>query len=84
MEYDLSKSEVSKIVDRLEYFSAAEIRNIVSEACMGPLRELEKSQFEKIQQKDLRKVNAKDLLAVISDRKPILTKEQLAKYKEKL
>jgi hypothetical protein len=34
--------------------------------------------------KDLRKVNAKDLLAVIADRKPIVSKEELAKYKEKI
>lgn len=41
---------------------------------MIPLRELEKSKFEKIDKKDLRKVNYKDLICVINDRKPILSK----------
>lgn len=40
VEYELSKSELNKIVDKLEYYSASEIRNIIAEACMIPLREL--------------------------------------------
>lgn len=34
--------------------------------------------------KDLRKVNVKDFMTVIADRKPIVSKEELAKYKEKI
>lgn len=36
--YDLDKSDLKKLVEKLEYFSASEIRNIIAEACMIPLR----------------------------------------------
>jgi hypothetical protein len=34
--------------------------------------------------KDLRPINLKDFLTVIADRKPIVSKEELAKYKDKI
>ena len=40
IEYSLSESDLKKITEKLEYFSASEIRAIISEAAMMPLREL--------------------------------------------
>ena len=40
IDYSLSKSDMSKLVDKLEYYSASEIHNIIAEASMLPLREL--------------------------------------------
>jgi len=40
IDYSLSKSEMSKLIDKLEYYSASEIHNIIAEASMLPLREL--------------------------------------------
>lgn len=51
---------------------------------MIPLREIKKSQFESINEKDLREIKLKDFLVAIDDKKPLLSKEELAKYKEKM
>lgn len=45
VQYDLSASDLKKLVEKFEYFSASEIRSIIAEACMIPLREVEKSKF---------------------------------------
>jgi hypothetical protein len=42
---------------------------------MYPLRELQKSKFEKITYEEIRKVNMKDFMCVINERKPIVSKE---------
>lgn len=67
--------------DKLECYSASEIRNIIAETCMIPLRELETTEFKSIKKTDLRKINLKDFLKVLATRKPILSKEELLKYK---
>lgn len=41
---------------------------------MIPLRELDPSKFEKINQSELRKVCLKDFMVVMADRKPLVPK----------
>lgn len=48
---------------------------------MIPLREVEASKFEKISSSDLRKVCFKDFMVAMGDRKPIVSKEELLKYR---
>lgn len=42
---------------------------------MLPLRELQKSKFEKIASEEIRKVNIKDFMCVVNERKPIVSEE---------
>lgn len=80
--YDLSESEITKLGDKLECYSASEIRNIIAETCMIPLRDLDTTEFKSIKETDLRKITLKDFVKVLASRKPILSKEELLKYKE--
>jgi len=84
IDYELSTADINKIVDKMDCYSACEIRSIIAEACMMPLRELKQSEFQKISAEQLRKLKLKDFLAVLAERKPILSKEELAKYKDKI
>ena len=81
VEYRLPESDMKKLVKMLEYYSASEIRNIVAEVSMMPLRELQRSEFKRIKSDDLRKIVLGDFEQATKKTKPILTKEELEKYK---
>ena len=82
--YDLSESDIKKIIAKLEGYSASQIKSIVAEVSMIPLQELKGSIFETIKKTDIRSLKLKDFIKVIQDRKPIVSKEDLVKYKEKI
>lgn len=75
IEYELSNSDIDMILKLLEYYSASQIRNIISEACMIPLRQVSQSQFFNISKSEIRKLNKEDFLSVVNQRKPIVSKQ---------
>ena len=80
--HGLTPPQMDKLTQKLEFFSASEIRNIVAEVSMAPLRELRTSAFQRITNDDLRKVSLADFEEVLKHRKPILSPEDLKKYEE--
>ena len=58
----------------LEGYANSEIRDIVKEACMEPIRELNKKVIETVTKSSLRKVEVRDFENVLKQRKPLLTK----------
>ena len=65
---------MKKVGKMLEGYSNSEIRDIVKEACMEPIRELNKKVIETVTKSSLRKVELRDFENVVKKRKPLLTK----------
>lgn len=58
----------------LEGYSASEIKDIIKEVCMVPLRELDRRTFEEIDKRKIRNVCVKDFVKLIKERPPLLSK----------
>ena len=65
---------MKKVGKMLEGYSNSEIRDIVKEACMEPIRELNKKVIETVRKSSLRKVELRNFENVVKKRKPLLTK----------
>ena len=66
---------------KMEGYSASEITDIIKEASMLPIRELSRKMIETVEKKNIRAVRYEDFRPVIKKKKPLLSKEDLKKYK---
>ena len=71
---------MEELVDKLDGYSMSEITDIVKEACMLPIREIEKEAMEEVTKSKIRNVQYVDFKKVIDERKPLLTKEDLKRF----
>lgn len=67
----------------LDGYSASEIRDIIKQASMLPLRELGREVIESINKSKIRKVIFHDFKKVLETKKPLMTSEDLKKFDAK-
>ena len=72
----LSKADADAIVRAMRGYSASDIRAVVVEASMAPLRELTPNEVERVRPEKLRAVCARDFAEALRAVRPTLTDEQ--------
>ena len=78
----MTHKEISEISELLTEYSCSDIKAVVKEACMEPLREYKKQDLLEIKQESIRAIKKSDLLKAIESVPPSLKKKDLMYYKE--
>jgi spastin len=72
-----------KIVQRLKGYSASDIKSVVKEACMEPVRsEINKNMIMTVTKQEIRDVSIRDFERALNTIKPALTAKQVETYNQ--
>ena len=81
---DLSDADLSKVVAKTAGYSGSDMRNLIQEACQGPVREaVAAAGGERVAQlrgEDLRPVRVRDFQAAARAQRASVTPEEIARY----
>eukprot|EP00892_Ulva_mutabilis_P010011 jgi/Ulvmu1/7382/UM036_0042.1 len=82
---DLSGAEVSKVVEKTHGYSGADMKNLIQEACQGPVREIihqRGSDVSGLTEDDLRAVKLRDFKAACKAQKASVHPDEIQRYIE--
>ncbi|XP_059624640.1 ATPase family AAA domain-containing protein FIGL1-like [Cornus florida] len=82
--FKLSKEDIDKICELTEGYSGSDMKNLVKDASMGPLREALKQGIEitKLKQEDMRPVNLEDFESAFLEVSPSVSLDEIGAYEE--
>ncbi|GIM10204.1 hypothetical protein Vretimale_13955, partial [Volvox reticuliferus] len=80
----LSESDLAKIVDRTAGYSGSDMKNLIQEACQGPVRDLFRSlgNVTNVTPNDLRPVNLKDFQMACKAQKRTVSDAEVERYEK--
>ncbi|KAJ4766120.1 P-loop containing nucleoside triphosphate hydrolases superfamily protein [Rhynchospora pubera] len=80
----LSPDDVGTICRKTEGYSGSDMKNLVKDACMGPLREalMQGTEIIKLKKEDLRPVNLRDFEDSLQEIRPSVALSEIAIYEE--
>ena len=85
MQYALSDRDVQKIVEKTDGYSGADMRNLIQEACQGPVREVfikNGANIATVSEDALRPVRIRDFQVAARAQKPSVHPSEIAQYIE--
>lgn len=82
MKHKLKKTELKEIAAKLKDYSCSDIKAVVKEACMEPLRQMNRKDLMEIDKEMIREIKKEDLEKAIGNTPPSLKKKDLALYEE--
>ncbi|KAJ7013836.1 ATPase family AAA domain-containing protein FIGL1 [Populus alba x Populus x berolinensis] len=82
--FKLSKDEIDTICSLTEGYSGSDMKNLVKDASMGPLREALKQGIEitKLKKEDMRSVTLQDFEDALQEVRPSVSSNELGTYDE--
>ncbi|XP_065877123.1 ATPase family AAA domain-containing protein FIGL1 [Euphorbia lathyris] len=82
--FKLSEEDIDTICNLTEGYSGSDMKNLVKDACMGPLREALKQGIEitKLKKEDMRPVNLQDFEMALQEVRPSVSLSELGTYDE--
>jgi fidgetin-like protein 1 len=82
VKHKLKNLEIKEIASKLKDYSCSDIKAVVKEACMEPLRHIEKKDLIEIDKEKIREIKKEDFDKAISNTPPSLKKKDILYYEE--
>jgi len=75
--HNISSGDLTKVAKKLEYYSASDLTNLVREAAMGPMREVDGKKMMTISKYHIRPISKKDIENAAKVILPSVTKSNI-------
>lgn len=76
----LTEEQVADVVRRTDGYSGSDVANLISEAAMGPLRDLSGKDFRLVKNDDVRPISHQDFLDALTQVRPSVSQKDLDGY----
>ncbi|KAM0954743.1 hypothetical protein ACFX13_023646 [Malus domestica] len=82
--FKLSREDIDSICNLTQGYSGSDMKNLVKDASMGPLREALKQGIEitKLKKEDMRPVTVQDFESALQEVRPSVSLNELCTYEE--
>jgi fidgetin-like protein 1 len=78
----LTEEQVADVVEKTEGYSGSDVANLISEAAMGPLRDLSGKDMRLVKDDDVRPISHQDFLSALTQVRSSISKKDLEGFLE--